>query len=906
MNDHSVFFSTEELSSGELSGICIIEITSVPSASILVEANNPQKDFIYEYKKDFSNLLSEMYQNYRLAYDEHGRHKDICFEILWLTREAKNQPFNAQIDLFLIIRAIGSNETELFDTLNKLKNICLSTLQLEKYDFRLISYTDFFPHIRRVKEEQIRIIVKDERIENLQNRILPFCYAFDRFPETSQDLSKIVNAMIEYPDSVVSFQLIPTSYNPVEIDALEKMTNLLDTLSKGVHDQTIGNLSFTLAEKHAETYKYYVKNRNSALFNFNILIMGSKQAVTNISTLVFGHLNGASESSSRIKFLDLSSSDIQLTRNFYPLPWAVNELIIDTERSIDIWNHKGGFTNFYRFPYIITADEASEFFRLPIGTTRVSAGLVVNESGKTSRSYSSSIINGGDITVGVLKSSTRNDTIGFLLNDLPKHMLIVGTPGSGKTTFSIGLLDKLWKEFHIPFLVIEPAKNEYRALIQSIPDIQIFTPGKNLISPFIYNPFVPPKNVILESYKSTLKTAFSAAVIMSSPLDKIFEETIHNCYSNFRWMDTYTSSDRGKIFNISDFIKCFLETFENIGYVGEAKNIGRAGYVRLNNLVNLFDNYNTIPIEDILSKPTIIELAAIENSDQKALIIALLLLGILSFVNSNYLGDGNLKNIILLEEAHVLLDSISSAGEGEANPSTIAKGLIKRMLAEIRSYGVGLVIADQSPRKVTSDIVAHTNLKLVFRLVEAEDKEIIANSTNMTDAQVIRLAKLRPGEAFLFFDKLDEPEEVLTENYRANNKISITISDEEVKNRSLYWKNKLEILRPYPECTFIPTCPTQCNLTTRNQAREISRRIFNQHFTAETNDFQVLKDIYKKIERLTKSELNDEPFTEALASCVKLQLLRRVKYHTKINLSDQVIEETLRKIQPEESRSNDE
>ena len=72
------------------------------------------------------------------------------------------------------------------------------------------------------------------------------------------------------------------------------------------------------------------------------------------------------------------------------------------------------------------------------------------------------------------------------------------------------------------------------------------------------------------------------------------------------------------------------------------------------------------------------------------------------------------------------------------------------MLAEIRSYGVGIVIADQSPRKVSSDVVGLTNIKLVFRLVEAVDKEIIANSTNMSDVQVQRVAKLRPGSFPVF------------------------------------------------------------------------------------------------------------------------------------------------------------
>ena len=135
---------------------------------------------------------------------------------------------------------------------------------------------------------------------------------------------------------------------------------------------------------------------------------------------------------------------------------------------------------------------------------------------------------------------------------------------------------------------------------------------------------------------------------MSTPLDKIFEESINNCYSDFRWIDTYTIADKGKIFNISDFIKCFQNTFDNIGYTGDAKNIGRAGTVRLNSLVNLFDNYYSIPIEDLLEKPTIIELAAIENHEQKALIISLLLLSILTYVNSNYVGEGGLKNLILM------------------------------------------------------------------------------------------------------------------------------------------------------------------------------------------------------------------------------------------------------------------
>ena len=242
--------------------------------------------------------------------------------------------------------------------------------------------------------------------------------------------------------------------------------------------------------------------------------------------------------------------------------------------------------------------------------------------------------------------------------------------------------------------------------------------------------------------------------------------------------------------------------------------------------MNLFDNYFSIPIEDILQKPTVIELAAIENSDQKALIIALILISILTYANANYLGEGNLKNVILLEEAHTLLDSQSHLGQGEADPSGIAISLLKRMLAEMRSYGIGLIIADQSPRKVTQDIVGLTDIKLTFRLVETTDKKIISDSTNMTDSQVSQLTRLKPGEAILFFGKLDQSEEVITPNYRIDNDIDITISDNDLLLLTTYWLNKQESLRPYPECTYNKYCKFCCVYERRLLAKEVARRIF--------------------------------------------------------------------------------
>lgn len=886
------------INSGEYISIQAFEIKSIPHISIIGDTSPGlgNIDYVVEYAKEMVGMLTEVYQLYKEQYIQTSITPDIALDITWVSIPIENQPFKAEIKIYILLRSIGRSLSNSEAMVKNLTGLLMNALSSEKYEISKCEISKYQNLIPIQKTHRIRSIVKEERVENLQNSYLPHCFTIDKLPTDYQDLSKITSILTAHPYCAISFQIIPTFYNDEEINGLSTITQQVNMLSRGINDSQIGNLSITAAERVGDLFRYYSDNKNKPLYAYNIVIYGEENSISNVATRVVGQLNATIGPTINLKFVDINPIEVFSSENsIYAMPWILNDIILNRNRNTNIWSTGLISNSFYRFPYIITADEAASFFRLPIGTDKINAGLNVNESTVSNKTYSKGIINAGDIELGKLKSSSLGDSIGLSLKDLAKHMLIVGTPGSGKTTFSVGLLDRLWKEHNIPFLVIEPAKNEYRALVQSIPELQVFTPGKNFISPFVFNPFVPPKNVKLETYKSTLKTAFAAGVSMSTPLDKIFEETINNCYSDFKWLDSYTIDNKGKIFNIADFIKCFQETFDAIGYTGDAKNIGRAGVVRLKSLVNLFDNYFSIPIEDILNKPTIIELAAIENSDQKALIIALILLSILAYVNANYVGEGGLKNFILLEEAHVLLDASSNGGEGAANPAAIAQGLIKRMLAEIRSYGVGLAIADQSPRKVGIDIVALTDIKVAFRLVESQDKQILADSTNMADTQITRLAKLKPGEAFLFFNKLEEPEEIITPDYRLANNISISLSDEGIKQLSTYWNDKQINLRPYPECALTPYCLKTCSYERRLLAKEIARRIFNKNIPMGTSNIDPLKSVLLKIQTLTLSELNDEIFDRKLLSCVKVHLWRKIKYDTKINISENTIKTSLAK-----------
>ncbi|MCW2695096.1 MAG: putative ATPase [Modestobacter sp.] len=878
---------------GEVIGTFVVEILRIPHVTLLAD-DGDVSGVVEHSREDFARLLIEIHQ---MCYPGAGLDSGCCVELLWASRPVADQPHAADVRLFLVGRMIGGDRAEAGARLEQMQALVLTALAAGDFDHAVISAETYAAGVAPEPGGRILALVKDAWIDDLQNAVLPRVLAFDRLPEATGDLSRIAGAMVEHPGCTVSVQLIPTTLSPGEQAAVEQTSTALHMLGSGIADQTLGHVSLLSAAKRSRVYEYYDRHKAGPLFLFNIVVAGPRVSASVVASRVSSHLASVSaEQAFTPRVLEVSGELLPAYRGVAGLPWRVNELLLERSSRSQAWAGGAPGPAFCRLPFLLTAGEASEIFRLPVANSRVGAGFKVNETVRASRNFSAGVVGGSEIQVGELSSSQRRVSIGFNRDDLAKHAFVTGTPGSGKTTFIVGMLDQLWREHGIPFLVIEPAKTEYRALIETIPDLQVFTPGKNSVSPFIMNPFTPPENVRLESYKSTLKTAFSAAVTMASPLDRIFEEAIANAYSKHRWFDSYTTADPGETFGMLDFLAVFRETFERIGYVGEAQNIGRAGQVRLNSLVRLFDNHQTIPIADLMTRPTVVELAAVENPEEKALIIALLLLNVMSYVNGNLAGDGKLKNVLLLEEAHVLLDARERGSQhGDADPAAIAKALLRRMLAELRSYGVGLVVADQSPRKVSSDIVALTNIKVGFRLVEAEDKEIFAQSTNMADAQKHRLARLRPGQAMLFYERLEEPEEVTLPDARSDRGIRVFVPDEEIARTLTYWRDNAALLVPYRECAFLDSWDVSLN----EMSREIARRVFLAHLTTESAQLEELQGVYRRIDPLIRAELPPGlDYSAELASAIRLNFLRFVKYYTRIPLTDGLIRRTLQAGRP--------
>src|SRR5262249_52595580 len=122
-------------------------------------------------------------------------------------------------------------------------------------------------------------------------------------------------------------------------------------------------------------------------------------------------------------------------------------------------------------------------------------------------------------------------------------------------------------------------------------------------------------------------------------------------------------------------------------------------------------------------------------------------------------GAGQLRHLLVIEEAHRLLTNVAPRAreEEEANPRGKAVETFTNLLAEIRAYGQGIVVADQIPVKLAPDVIKNTNLKIVHRTVAADDREVLAGAMAMTAHQADTLATFPRGRAAVFSEGDDTP-----------------------------------------------------------------------------------------------------------------------------------------------------
>ena len=349
------------------------------------------------------------------------------------------------------------------------------------------------------------------------------------------------------------------------------------------------------------------------------------------------------------------------------------------------------------------------------------------------------------------------------LNSLRKHGLVVGTTGSGKTNTLFYLLKEAWKQ-KIPFLVLEPAKTEYRSLLYSEEmgkDISVFTLGDNNVSPFRINPFEIMPGVTVQTHVDLLKSVFNASFYMWGPLPQVLERCIHEIYTDKGWDLTSNENHRGvhKDANptLTDLYNKIDAVAGRLGYSSETTMEIRSSLkTRINSMRIgakglMLDTKNSTPFSTLISKPTVLELEAIGDDEEKAFMMGVILTMMYEHYVSHGLSEVNdLKHITVIEEAHRLLGNYAQENPYVGNTRGKAVETFSNILSEIRAYGEGFLIAEQIPMKLALDVIKNTNLKVMHRVVADDDRKVMGATMNIEDRETRKITSMKVGEAAVY------------------------------------------------------------------------------------------------------------------------------------------------------------
>lgn len=351
-----------------------------------------------------------------------------------------------------------------------------------------------------------------------------------------------------------------------------------------------------------------------------------------------------------------------------------------------------------------------------------------------------------------------NNHVNLAARDLNKHVFVTGVTGSGKTNTCLNLL----LESGLPFLVIEPAKTEYRELARSLANVDYYRPNGDDHQSLRINPFaLTRKEQRIKSHAGFLKNVFAAIFPMEASMPAMVEAAILAAYEDKGWdVDDNEFLPGGNPFDpinrawptMTDMIGQLDRLIPTYKMGKEFEEKYRGSLVsRLRSLTDgtlgqVLDVPQSLSFDALLNRHAVIELEELQSGEEKALLMALLLGGINEAIRARFGQDKHFRHLTLIEEAHRLL----SRPEAGDKAGALAVEAFADMLAEVRKYGEGLIIADQIPAKLIPDVIKNTHTKIVHRLFAEDDRRTMGEAMMMDEEQRDFLPKLQVGEAIVF------------------------------------------------------------------------------------------------------------------------------------------------------------
>lgn len=571
-----------------------------------------------------------------------------------------------------------------------------------------------------------------------------------RMKPKANSLERVCASLLEQPGTtMVDITLRPAEPHGFEKGTVNERRGLYEMYSR---EQRFGNVVVPADRNAAQVLDLYDElqtalTQSGPWFLYAIRVFSSAEAPSSVINTLAAEANAH-----EMAVVALHADGDLFERSLDAVEKL--EVLPDVNQGLPDWLHPETHQELYRLHRMATGDELTGFWTLPVPRNNRFPGFDLDYGQstiplRTKRTAEHSIPLGQGVSGRPVSLRTR---------DIPRHMLVVGTPGSGKTSTIFHVLHHLWKQ-RISWLVLEPAKTEYRALRALLPDLLVFTLGDERTVPFRFNPFEVPHNTPVERHISRLNTCFAGAFNLFDPMPMLLDKAIRLLYTKKGW-STYDLG--GEARNppapiLSELVPVASQVLDDAGYIGEigsnirASLLNRLESLQRGSIGRMLDTSTGVPLDELLRQPVVLEMDAL-SADEKSLMMMFVFTHIYEYAKANRSSNSGLQHALVIEEAHNVIGSAEPGREDRANPRKHAVELFATMLAEMRSLGQGIVIVDQLPSALAPQAMKNTNVKIVHQLTAGDDREAVGLTMGLRadDPKNLEPVSFTPGEAFLF------------------------------------------------------------------------------------------------------------------------------------------------------------
>ncbi|MBN6071296.1 ATP-binding protein [Aggregatibacter actinomycetemcomitans] len=364
-----------------------------------------------------------------------------------------------------------------------------------------------------------------------------------------------------------------------------------------------------------------------------------------------------------------------------------------------------------------------------------------------------------------LWNEMKHSPINLNIDQLTSHVFVTGSTGSGKSNTIYTLLNQLKNEHNIPFMVIEPAKGEYKHIFGMQDDVTVFGTNPKLNALLRINPFKFPGEIHVLEHIDRLVEIFNVCWPMYAAMPAVLKEAMLNTYQACGWdLDQSINEFSPALYpSFTDLLASLEQVISQSAFSDEVKSNYIGSLVtRVKSLTNGLNGQiftaQEIDSHDLFDRNVIVDLSRVGSQETKSLIMGILVMR-LNEHRMAYSGMNQpLKHITVLEEAHNILKRTSTEQSSEgANVAGKAVEMLSNAIAEMRTYGEGFIIADQSPSAVDMSAIRNTNTKIIMRLPEEDDRRIAGKAAAVTEEQLEEIAKFSKGVAVVYQNDWLEP-----------------------------------------------------------------------------------------------------------------------------------------------------